>query len=762
MEIETYVQPLINVVEINNGLKGERGTSLQNATVREDGHLILEFDNGATKDAGVTALIDAATYRDEANKSAAEAKISEEESAKSETNAAKSAEDAMESEKNASDSEQNAGKSEENAQKWAESMESPDGKDDTDSSTGKTQSSRAWALYSKDRAKASEDSASRALSSEIHAGNSADSANTSAMAAASSEQNAKQSENIATEQAQSATNSADNANVSEINAKASETAAKTSETNSKQSELNAASSEVNALQYKNDAQTSKDSAATSASNASKSEINAKASANSASSSASSAIQSASNASASETHAATSETNAQIALTEVQKIQSELEGELSKIAGAIKYCGTVDNYANLPTNNNEIGDMWNVRNADTEHEIKAGDNVVWDGEKWDNQSGYVDLSDYPTKSDVAKAVMSVTYQDDTITFIHKDSSSSTATVNNVAHAVSTDKDGSGNNIENTYYKKKDAQTVHASFQTSLNYLSNNKQDKLTFDNTPISGSSNPVTSGGIKTVIDDITTGETIVGKAKDSLSCEWSNVKNKPSFSSVATSGSYNDLLDTPTPINTSDFARLNLLNTFKGINNFTNDIRLGYDSASLQSLLAINKSTNNIVAGNGVNINLINTGSVIVPTPLGDNHAATKYYVDQAEQDINNTINDIIDGNTTVGKAYQDHIGNNIEQTYLKKYNAQSTYETISQANKLVKTVTENEGKVTVTTQGGSQNSFYTGLNLLQRNKSYAVGDIAYSPNLPSWAYLECIEAGTTGASEPDLQSSGGGGTNV
>lgn len=50
---------------------------------------------------------------------------------------------------------------------------------------------------------------------------------------------------------------------------------------------------------------------------------------------------------------------------------------------------------------------------------------------------------------------------------------------------------------------------------------------------------------------------------------------------------------------------------------------------------------------------------------------------------------------------------------------------------------------------------------NQLQRNKKYAVGDIAYSPNLPSWAYLECITAGTTGNKEPDfskVSSTGGG----
>lgn len=32
-----------------------------------------------------------------------------------------------------------------------------------------------------------------------------------------------------------------------------------------------------------------------------------------------------------------------------------------------------------------------------------------------------------------------------------------------------------------------------------------------------------------------------------------------------------------------------------------------------------------------------------------------------------------------------------------------------------------------------------------LQRNTSYAVGDIAYSSALPSWARLECVQAGIT-----------------
>lgn len=46
---------------------------------------------------------------------------------------------------------------------------------------------------------------------------------------------------------------------------------------------------------------------------------------------------------------------------------------------------------------------------------------------------------------------------------------------------------------------------------------------------------------------------------------------------------------------------------------------------------------------------------------------------------------------------------------------------------------------------------------NRLQRMKAYKVGDIVYSSKLPSWAYLECTQAGTTVATEPNLSTVSG-----
>lgn len=74
------------------------------------------------------------------------------------------------------------------------------------------------------------------------------------------------------------------------------------------------------------------------------------------------------------------------------------------------------------------------------------------------------------------------------------------------------------------------------------------------------------------------------------------------------------------------------------------------------------------------------------------------------------------------------------------------------------VKSVTESNGKVTVIKGNGESTTFNAGgLNILARNKAYAVGDIAYSPNLPSYLYLECTTAGTTGATEPDMSTLSG-----
>ena len=77
---------------------------------------------------------------------------------------------------------------------------------------------------------------------------------------------------------------------------------------------------------------------------------------------------------------------------------------SDITKAVHYRGSVDTFDDLPKSGVLVGDMYNVVKADTMHGVKAGDNVCYNGNEWDNMGGTVDLSDYATKSDVEKAVM----------------------------------------------------------------------------------------------------------------------------------------------------------------------------------------------------------------------------------------------------------------------------------------------------------------------------------------------------------------------
>lgn len=67
---------------------------------------------------------------------------------------------------------------------------------------------------------------------------------------------------------------------------------------------------------------------------------------------------------------------------------------SDISSIYKPKGSVDTYDQLPSDA-VIGDVYNIATEDKSHGIKAGDNVVWQGEYWDNLSGFVDLAPYLT-------------------------------------------------------------------------------------------------------------------------------------------------------------------------------------------------------------------------------------------------------------------------------------------------------------------------------------------------------------------------------
>lgn len=485
-------------------IRGEKGDSITGATVDSDGYLILTLGTGTTIKTALKPLVDAKQYADNAAASATQAGESETNAASSAstataqantattqannaktsaTNSANSASASAKSASNAKTSETNASSSSTIAKNWAVSETSPDGATDTSSDTGKTQSSRTWALESKASAESSSSSASIATNQASSASASASDASTAATAASGSATNAASSATSASDSASSAASSA--ASASDSASAAASSAASASDSKNKASE------------YKTSASSSATAAASSASSASASATNARAAMNTANTAASSASTSATSASTSASNAAKAEVAAKTAQAEAEKARNDANSAVTKLTGVMKYAGQVDNYSDLADVTKNKGDVWNIVNADSEHGIKAGDNVAWNGTDWDNLSGTVDLSIYAEKADYQKTITSATANGATITFNHKDGTTSTATVNNVASATAATNDAKGQKIDTTYEKIADASNVHTSLQNSIN----TKQDKLTFDTTPTTNSTNPVTSGGIKTALD---------------------------------------------------------------------------------------------------------------------------------------------------------------------------------------------------------------------------------------------------------------------
>nr|DAJ51372.1 MAG TPA: L SHAPED TAIL FIBER PROTEIN [Caudoviricetes sp.] len=326
----------------------EASTSATNAKTSETNTKTSETNAKASETASKLSETNTAASASAASASEAAAKTSETKAATSASNAKTSETNAKTSETNAKTSEGNAKTSETMAsnsadlsKKWAESSESPDTMNDTDSTTGKTQSSKSWAIYSKDRAISAFKSETNAKASET--------------AAKTSETNAKTSETKAAESASNAATSESHANASETNAAKSASNAKASETDASASKSNAKTSETNAKSYMNTAKEymQKAQEALAAAQAIQSIVD------------------------------TAKANAEKCLADVEAVKESL-------AKMITYQGSVDNYSDLPTNP-QVGYSYNVKNADKTHGVNAGDNLVWNGEDWDNFGGAIDMS-----------------------------------------------------------------------------------------------------------------------------------------------------------------------------------------------------------------------------------------------------------------------------------------------------------------------------------------------------------------------------------
>ena len=80
---------------------------------------------------------------------------------------------------------------------------------------------------------------------------------------------------------------------------------------------------------------------------------------------------------------------------------ELSGAVNtKLSSIYKYKGSKTNYSDLPQTGNEVGDTWNVVNANGN--TPAGTNYSWTGSQWDALGGTIDLSGYASSA-VVKSI-----------------------------------------------------------------------------------------------------------------------------------------------------------------------------------------------------------------------------------------------------------------------------------------------------------------------------------------------------------------------
>ena len=261
-------------------------------------------------------------------------------------------------------------------------------------------------------------------------------------------------------------------------------------------------------------------------------------------------------------------------------KTELTDALSSV---YKYKGSVNTYGNLPSNAT-AGDVYNV--VASYNGVPAGTNWAWNGSSWDalggTVTGYVadttTVNGKPLSSNVTLTAADVSAVPTTRTVngkaLSSDISLSASDVGALASggtAARATADASGNVITSTYATKSALETGLAGKQNSLTFdsaptsgssnpvtsggvysaintvntsisslqsLVANKQDKLTFDTTPTSGSSNPITSGGVYTAINNVSVSLPATGSSSKPIYINSSGQPTACSYS-IGTAASY-------------------------------------------------------------------------------------------------------------------------------------------------------------------------------------------------------------------------------
>lgn len=155
-----------------------------------------------------------------------------------------------------------------------------------------------------------------------------------------------------------------------------------------------------------------------------------------------------------------------------------------LSSALKYKGTVETTAKLPTTSIATGDVYNITSACAASgslpKVNAGDNVAWNGSAWDVLAGTVDLSGYYTSSTIDSKLAGKSDTDHTHNYAGSSSAGGAANSVKAALTFSTSGNGAGSG---TTYNGSTARTISYNSVGAAAASHTHKKSEITdFDHT----------------------------------------------------------------------------------------------------------------------------------------------------------------------------------------------------------------------------------------------------------------------------------------
>lgn len=215
------------------------------------------------------------------------------------------------------------------------------------------------------------------------------------------------------------------------------------------------------------------------------------------------------------------TDAALSAAQGKALKTLIDELKASLSSALTYKGTKDTYEDLPTEGNNVGDVWNVVAA--HGTTPAGTNYAWNGTDWDPLGGDVDLSGYYTKGEVDSAI---------------------AAEKTAREAADTALGESITTVENQLANKVDKQEGYSLISdTDRNQITTNKTDIASLT-TSVAGKQDELVQGEAISIAEDNTidvkldpASDAALSKSADGLKLDLSGIKGSTVKVGIAISG---------------------------------------------------------------------------------------------------------------------------------------------------------------------------------------------------------------------------------